>query len=219
MSFWMRKQTYFNQGFKGRAFQSVTLGERGQLIATFDVMFGLSFGFDATAWKRARSLCLSHTHFITHTVKWKTTERSESSQCCNLHKVFASTSSQPFSQLQPPTSPLLHHWDFGRSTQTWQRRDLRILFIILGLNVHGHADPQSTIHLPVLKYEPRLDQRYVQSSPTILQQVNPPNTQSQISLVLIITVLTAAEGGGVRGIYIVNCVWQGGVSGFVVACL
>lgn len=69
----MRKQTYFNQGFKGRAFQTVTLGERGQLIATFDVMFGLSLHLDATAWKHARSLslcslCLSlcHTHTLSH---------------------------------------------------------------------------------------------------------------------------------------------------------
>lgn len=71
----MRKQTYFNQGFKGRAFQTVTLGERGQLIATFDVMFGLSLHFDATAWKHAHSLALlcvslsmSHTHTLSHTL-------------------------------------------------------------------------------------------------------------------------------------------------------
>lgn len=64
----MRKQTYFNQGFKGRAFQTVALRERGQLIAAFDVMFGLSLHFDATAWTHARSLALlsmSQTHFIT----------------------------------------------------------------------------------------------------------------------------------------------------------
>lgn len=74
----MRKQTYFNQTFKGRAFQTVTLGERGQLIATFDVMFGLPLHFDATAWKHARflavlsvSLPMSHTHFITCTSPMK----------------------------------------------------------------------------------------------------------------------------------------------------
>lgn len=52
----------------------------------------------------------------------------------------------------------------------------------------------------------------MQSSPTVLQQVNLPNAPSQISSVLIITVLTAAVeqrgggGGGSRGIYIVNYV-------------
>lgn len=91
------------------------------------------------------SPCLSlyvahtHTHFITHTLEWKTTERSRSSQCCNLHKVFASTSCQPSSQLQPPTPPCMHHWTSGRSTQTWQQRNLRILFPILWMNVYGHA--------------------------------------------------------------------------------
>lgn len=40
----MRKQTYFNQAFRGRALQMVTGGERGQLIATFDVMFGSRSG-------------------------------------------------------------------------------------------------------------------------------------------------------------------------------
>lgn len=42
MSFWMRKQSRFNQGFKGRPILAVALLERGQLIAMFDVMFGVS---------------------------------------------------------------------------------------------------------------------------------------------------------------------------------
>lgn len=84
MSFWMREQTYFNQGFKGTAFQTVTLRERGQLIAMFDVIFGLWLHFDATAWKHARSpawLCVflyvSHTYFIRHSQMknyWKVSE-------------------------------------------------------------------------------------------------------------------------------------------------
>lgn len=80
MSFWMRKQTYFNQCFKGRAFPTVTLGERGQLIAAFDVMFGLSFHFDSTAWKYARSLaqlsvflsfCHTHTQMKNDSKVWE----------------------------------------------------------------------------------------------------------------------------------------------------
>lgn len=42
MSFWMRKQSRFNQTFKGRASLAAAVLERGQLIATFDVMFGVS---------------------------------------------------------------------------------------------------------------------------------------------------------------------------------
>lgn len=38
----MRKQSCFNQGFKGRPFLAAALLERGQLIAMFDVMFGVS---------------------------------------------------------------------------------------------------------------------------------------------------------------------------------
>lgn len=63
----MREQTYCNQAVKGRA---VAPGGRGHLIAMFDVIFGLSLHFDATAWKLTLYLThthtSSHTHFVTH---------------------------------------------------------------------------------------------------------------------------------------------------------
>lgn len=63
----MRKQTYFNQGFKGRASQIVALGERVQVIATFDVIFGVPLNFDATASKHAHSLLPALCLFLYHT--------------------------------------------------------------------------------------------------------------------------------------------------------
>lgn len=92
MSFWTRKQTYFNQSFKGRAFQTVALRERGQLIATFDVMFGLSFHFDCLgntgSFASLMSLLLSRTHKYN---QMETTQRS----CIVRNKISATISCQP----------------------------------------------------------------------------------------------------------------------------
>lgn len=158
----MRKQTYFNQGFKGRAFHNVTRGERGQLIAAFDVMFGLSLRFDTTAWKHARSIAplsisCAHTHSHEKLLKG-----------LRVLSAVIFIKSLLLLPVGPPLNFNLQPFPVCiTETQTWQRWNLRIRFIILWMNVHGHATvsrlgyvgPESTIHLSLslLKYKLRLD--------------------------------------------------------------
>lgn len=64
------------------------------------------------------------------------------------------------------------------------------------LIIYGHASVWSfQSMIQVANYESPLDQRYLQSLPTIFVKLNLPNTQSRVPLVLIITVLTVVEGG------------------------
>lgn len=71
--------------------------------------------------------------------------------------------------------------------------------------------------IQVAKYESPLDQRYVQNLPTILEELNLPNTRLPNPFGSRNYCFNSG-GKGTRGIYIVNYVWQGGVRGFVVAC-
>lgn len=71
--------------------------------------------------------------------------------------------------------------------------------------------------IQVAKYESPLDRGYVQNLPTILEELNLPNTRLPNPFGSRNYCFNSG-GKGTRGIYIVNYVWQGGVRGFVVAC-
>lgn len=128
MSFWMRKQTYFNQGFKGRTFSDCGSGRKGS--ANCNVwchVWGLSpFWCNCLeAYSLSAPLPFYITHIDTHTLSHAHSNEKLLKVLRVLNVVIFIKYASAFCR-QFPTSPIIYHCNTDLMTMKFL-----ILFIIL----------------------------------------------------------------------------------------